>query len=443
MFTAPFVDADVLRGFSDEAWARALVRVESALAVAQGQAGVIPSNAAAAIAQRTSGFEPDVTRLASGIERDGFPLIELVAQLRQHVGAAARYVHWGATTQDILDTALVLQLREALDRIEAHLAMVTAALAALADRHRTTLMIGRTHAQPALPTTFGLKAASWLAPLVRHRRTLSELRPRWLNVQLGGAAGTLAAFGANGPAVAEAFARELGLNVLPMPWHTQREPLLELSGQLSLVGVSLSKFAQDVLLLAQGEVGEVRESADVTRGGSSAMPQKQNPILSETVLVAARAATSAHAALLTVPPPEHERGTQTMQSELLHLPQVCALTGGALRAAARLATSLVVNETRMLSNLHATHGVLLAEAVALVLAQHVPPAEARKLLQEACATASREKRHLLEIVRVLPSARPALAALPRDEAGYLGSAGHFIDAVLAEAALLPGKNPAA
>ena len=432
LFQRALVDPEIAGLFTDAAWVDVLVRVEVALAEAQARAGVIPAAAATTIAERTRSFVAQPAKLAAGIEQDGFPIIELVAQLRAHVGGdAARFVHWGATTQDILDTGLVLQLRETLDRIEARLATLTEALSKLADRHRAALMVGRTHAQPALPITFGLKAAGWLAPLVRHRRALVELRPRVLNVQLGGAAGTLASLGDKGPAVVDALAAALRLGTLPMPWHTQREGLLELSSRLALMSGSVAKFAQDTLLLAQAEIGEVRTASG--QGGSSAMPQKQNPIRSETVLVAARAASAEHAALLGTPPPEHERGTQTTQAELLHLPRVCAFAGGTLRAAAQLASELVVDEARMRSNLAATHGVLLAEAATLALTRHLDAATARRLVTEACAVATAEKRHLIEVLRARPEAAPALADLPRDEADYLGATNLFIDRVLAEA----------
>ena len=212
LFQRALVDPEIAGLFTDAAWVDVLVRVEVALAEAQARAGVIPAAAATTIAERTRSFVAQPAKLAAGIEQDGFPIIELVAQLRAHVGGdAARFVHWGATTQDILDTGLVLQLRETLDRIEARLATLTEALSKLADRHRAALMVGRTHAQPALPITFGLKAAGWLAPLVRHRRALAELRPRVLNVQLGGAAGTLASLGDKGPAVVDALAAALRL----------------------------------------------------------------------------------------------------------------------------------------------------------------------------------------------------------------------------------------
>ncbi len=444
LFTTPYVDRSVADCFSDESWMRTLVQVEVALARAQARAGVIPTASSEEIAKRAAQFICDRAALTVAIERDGFPILGLVTQLRRHIGGdAARYLHWGATTQDIVDTALVLQLWRALDLIDSRLTELLSALAHLADQHRNTLMTGRTHLQPALPTTFGLKAAGWLAPLVRHRRALAELRTRALNVQLGGAAGTLAALGRNGLEVTEAFAGELGLGVLPMPWHAQRDPLLEIAYCLTLIANSTAKFAHDILLLAQHEIGEVQESATTGRGGSSAMPQKRNPIRSEAILVAARTASSEAQALTLGIPPEHERGTQVCQTELLHFPRVCAFTGGALGAALKLAQELVVDEARMTANLRATHGVLLAEAASLALARVLEPAVARDLVQQACATAVAEKRHLLDVLGARPEVRPALASLPKSEADYLGSDSAFIDRVLADAASGPRRIPSA
>lgn len=443
LFTAPFIDRSVADCFSDAQSLRTLVNVEVALARAQAKIGIIPSAAAEYIAQRAATFSVDRAKLDAAMQRDGFPIIEFVAQLRQHVGGdAARFVHWGATTQDIIDTAMMLQLRTALRIIDRRLAGLAAALAKLTDQHRSTLMVGRTHLQPALPITFGLKAAGWVAPLVRHRRFLVELQARVLNVQLGGAAGTLASFGGDGIAVTETLAIELGLGVLPMPWHAQRDTILETSQRLTLIAGSVMKFAQDVLLLSQHEVGEVCESADPDRGRSSAMPQKRNPVLGETVLIAARVAADENTALQMMPVPEHERGTQTAQAERLHFPRVCAFLGGALRAAERLATGLVINAPRMQANVRATHGVLLAEAATLALSRHIDPFIARKLVQESCAVAIAEKRHLLDVIRARPEAAAALANLPRDEAAYLGSSQAFIDRVLADLAAAPAPHSA-
>jgi 3-carboxy-cis,cis-muconate cycloisomerase len=289
VFSPLFSEAEISARFSDVQFVRAMLEVESALAAVEGRLGVIPAEAAAQIVEVAARLEVDFERLRSGVEKSGIPVIELVRQLREQVGGgAADYVHWGATSQDVFDTARGLQIRAVLAILEPRLGSLIQNLSGLADRHRHTLMAGRTHSQQALPITFGFKVAGWLAPLLRHRERLAEMRPRLLVVQFGGAVGTLAALGDSGRQVQEALAAELHLNLPPIPWHTQRDNLAELAGWLSLVSGSLAKMAQDTILLVQSEVGELRESGDASRGGSSSMPQKNNPIVSELMITAAR-----------------------------------------------------------------------------------------------------------------------------------------------------------
>jgi 3-carboxy-cis,cis-muconate cycloisomerase len=292
-------------------------------------------------------------------------------------------------------------------------------------------MAGRTHTQQALPITFGFKVAGWLAPLLRDQARLHELKPRLLVVQLGGAAGTLAALGDRGIDVQAALAAELDLNVLPMPWHTQRDHLAELGGWLSLVSGSLAKMAQDILLLAQNEVGEVRESDDPARGGSSAMPQKSNPITSEWILAVARAnfghLATLHQALIQ----EHERGTHGLQLEWLTLPQMFACTSAAVKHALWLSESIQVDKTRMEANVRASNGLMLAEALAAALAQTMGRAEAEKLVSEAALIAVAENRNLIDVAQTKTNAALDWETL-RNEAGYLGFAETFIDRVLRE-----------
>jgi 3-carboxy-cis,cis-muconate cycloisomerase len=428
-----FSDPAISSIFSDEQFVRYLLEVETALAIAQSRIGVIPGGAGAKIAAAATALQPDWPRLQSATERAGFPIIELVRQLQTAVGdEAAPYVHWGATTQDIMDTALVLQLRAALDVIESRLSVVIRHLAELADRHRDTLMAGRTHAQQALPISFGLKAAGWLAPLLRHRQRLDELRPRLLVVQLGGAAGTLASLGTAGMAVQEALAAELGLAAPLMPWHTQRDSLVELAGWLSLVSGSLAKMAQDIILLAQSEVGEVSESADRGRGGSSTMPQKSNPIVSELIIAAARTNGSLLAALHQALIQEHERATHGWQVEWLTLPQMVSLTAAALVKASFLGENLAVDVARMRQNVEAANGLMLAEAVSFALAAHMDRAQAKALVAKAVQVVLAEGHHLLDVVREQTNVPVDWTAL-KDESAYLGVSAVLIDRVLAEA----------
>lgn len=430
LFTALFGDANIAAEFSDAQYVRYLLHVEAALAKVQGRLGVIPAEAAGQITAGIGDLQADFDQLQAGMENDGFPMIELVRQIRAQVGGdAASYIHWGATTQDIMDTAAVLQMRAALDRIERGLQGLIAQLARLADRHRDTLMAGRTHSQQALPITFGLKVARWLAPLLRDRRRLAEIRTRLLVVQFGGAAGTLASLDGRGLEVQQALAEELQLGVPLLPWHTERDTLAEAAGWLALLSGSLAKMAQDVILMAQTEVDELRESADRSRGGSSTMPQKSNPVMSEVIIAAARTNAALLAAMHQALIQEHERATHGLQMEWLSLPQMFILTGGALNKALALSENLVVNADQMRRNVEASHGLMLAEALSFALAAHMERAKAKQIVRDAVEVVRREGRHLVDVAREMTSAPLDWEAL-RDERHYLGAAQAFIERVL-------------
>lgn len=434
LYAGLFADSEVAAPFSDEAELRALLRVEAALARVQGRLGIIPAQAAEKIAKTAEAFAPEPKSLAEGIAADGIPIPALVAALRESVGEgeAASYVHWGATSQDIIDTALVLRLQTALGLLEARLADVAAALAALADAHRATVMVGRTRAQQAVPITFGLKAAVWLAPLLRARQRLAQLRPRVLVLSFGGAAGNLAALGTRGPEVAEALAAELELGLPPLPWHVQRDGIAELAGWLSLVTGSLGKLGQDVILMAQSEIGEVREGGKPGRGGSSTMPQKANPVSGEVLITAARLTAALLSAVHQAIPQEQERGGPGWQLEWLTLPQMVVMTGGALRQAGTLLRNLEVDAERMRANLEASNGLVLAEAAGFALAEHLPRAEAVALVKAACVETRRSGRHLMDVLAESTDVSLDWVALA-EPANHLGVAEAFIDAVLAEA----------
>lgn len=435
LFSPLFGDSELAAIFSDAQFVRELVRVESALARVQGARGVIPDDAANAISAACDELRVDMQSLQEGMRQDGMPIIALVKQIQTQVGgAAAAYVHWGATTQDIMDTALVLQIRAALAILENRLHQVIRALAALADRHRHTLMAGRTHSQQALPITFGFKVATWLAPLLRHHERLRQMKARVLVVQFGGAVGTLAALQENGIAVQNALARELELGAPLLPWHTQRDSLAEVANWLSLVSASLAKMAQDIILLAQTEVGEVRESGDMARGGSSTMPQKSNPIVSELVIAAARANASLLSSMHHAMIQEHERATHGWQLEWLTLPQMFGHTANALHHARFLAENLVIDQARMLENVRASNGLMLAEPISFALAAVMPRPQAKQLVAQAVHIAVAENRHLVDVVREKTDAPLDWDSL-REEAKYLGSAQVFIKRVLEEAAV--------
>ena len=437
IFKPLFTDDDVASLIGDDAFVRALVEVEIALARAEARAGLIPAKAAEEIAQATSD-EIDSAALAAGTARSGFPIIALVQQIRKQVGAeAAPFVHWGATTQDIMDTACALQLRSVTNLLHSRLLEVIRNLFTLAETHRNTVLAGRTHSQQALPITFGLKVAGWIAPLARNVARLHEIVPRLIVVQFGGAAGTLAALGDKGLKVTDELAAELKLNVPSMPWHTQRDGFVEFAGWLSLVTGSLGKMAQDVILMAQTEVGEAGESSESGRGGSSTMPQKTNPITSELIVAAARSNAALISAMHQAQIHEHERGTHGWQVEWVTLPQMLLLTAGALKHASYLTKNLQVDARAMEANIVRGNQLILAEAAVFALSDCLTRARAEEIVKRACAIAVKETRPLIEVVaRLTEDSLPRNAidwAALADPNNYLGETGRIIDNVLRHA----------
>ena len=428
LFSGLLSDSEAAEIFGDAATVGAMIKVEKALARVQARAGLIPAATAETIVAAAESLHPDLEELIAGSARSGVPVIALVEQLRAAAGPdAGAYVHWGATSQDVMDTALVLRLGRLLEILEDRLVRVAERLAALAERHRSTLMAARTRSQQALPTTFGLKAANWLLPLLRHRQRLAEIKPRLLVVQLGGAAGTLAALNGQGLALMAALAEDLGLGLPPAPWHSQRDNLVELAGWLALVTSSLGKLGRDLVLLGQSEVAEVRPG---TPGASSTLPHKSNPVAAETlVTLAAYAAgrvASAHQAMVH----EHERDGAAWQLESLVLPELAVATAAALGHAEAVLADLVVDDARMRQNLEATGGLVLAEAASFALAAHMPRSDAQALVQEACREAA-SGGHLIEILRERTSA-PVDWPLLADPAKALGATDALIDRILAK-----------
>ncbi len=430
VFEPLLTDPETAAILGDAAMARAMVRVESALAEVEGGLGVIDPAAARRIVAALAAFAPDLDDLARGTARAGVPVPALVAQLRRVAGDDADSLHWGATSQDIVDTALVLQLRQALEVIERRLEAVCTALAGLAVAQRATTMIGRTRYQQALPTTFGLKVAGWLAPLPRHVERLAQLRPRLLAVQFGGAAGNLAALGPSGIAVMQRLAAALGLACPAMPWHSQRDTMAELASWLALLTGTLGKLGLDVLLLAQNEVGEVREAEG---GGSSTMPQKSNPIRAEALVALARLNSGLLGGMYDAMLHAHERDGAAWQVEWRVLPDMVVAAAASLTHAEALARTLVVDADRMRQNLAASHGLLLAEAASFALADHMPRAAAKNLVEEGCRDALTSKRDLLDILAERTPAPVDWQAL-RAQSHLPPAAASLIDRVLASSA---------
>ncbi|MEU4481050.1 3-carboxy-cis,cis-muconate cycloisomerase [Micromonospora sp. NPDC023966] len=422
-------DASVDAELTDRALLQAMLDAEAALAAAAADCELAPRAAAEAIAAKCDADRYDRAALGRAAENAGNPVVPLVRALTEAVPADARAcVHLGATSQDILDTALVLVAVRAAGPLLGHLDAAVAAAARLAEVHRDTVMVGRTLGQQAAPTTFGLKAAGWLVGLTGARARLRQVRAA-LPAQLGGAVGTLAALGPAGPAVADRYAAHLGLAAAPLPWHTRRQPLLDLAAALGALLAATGKVAVDVGLLAQTEVGEVTEGG-AGRGGSSAMPHKHNPVDSVLVTAASRRAPQLVATLFGAAVQEHERAAGAWHAEWEPLLDLLHLAGGAAARTARMLDGLQVDPDRMRTNLDATGGLVLAEAVSARLAH----ALGRSGAHDAVARATR-RPPFRDALHSDPDVRAHLSEPEIGEAldphGWLGSAGTFVDRALA------------
>ena len=403
---AAFEDPETAQHLSDLARVQALLDCEVALAEAQAALGVVPQSCIAVLQRAARAADYDLASLGREAAEAGNLAIPLVRSLTRRVASldpdAARYVHWGATSQDILDTALALQLRGIQPVILRHLRRCGDAAAAHARAHVDAIMPGRTWLQHAAPITFGLKAAGWLDALARVRARVAEAFAASAILQLGGAAGTLAALGPHALDVAEAMAARLGLAVPDLPWHAHRDRIADLASALGVATGTLGKIARDLALLAQTEVDEVREAASEGRGGSSALPHKRNPVAASAVATAALRAPGLVATLLHALPQEHERGIAGWQAEWETLPDLLALSAGAARTLAEALEGLEVRTDRMRENLAATHGLIHAEALAMRLAERHGKAEAHARVEAACRRALHEDRDLLEVLKEDP-----------------------------------------
>ena len=436
LFGPVFVPDAMHEATGDRAWLQAMLDFEAALATAEARVGVIPAEAAAAIAGCCDADRFDLDGIGREGRAAGNPVVALVRALTVAVpGEAARYVHWGATSQDVLDTAAMLVARRALDLIVADLDAVASACAEHAAAQRSTPMAGRTLLQQAVPITFGLKAAGWLVPVVEARRRLRSLRASGLRVQLGGAAGTLAFLGADGVRVLGELARELDLAEPALPWHTARLPVAELGAALAVTAGTLAKLALDVILLAQTEVAEAAEPGGEGRGGSSTMPHKRNPVGATIAVACARRVHALTGVLTGSMAQEHERAAGAWHAEWESLRDALALTGGAAAAMAEVVAGLEVDAERMRRNLDSTGGLPLAEHVALVLAERVGRAEAGRIVAAAAARAVGGGRSLRDELLGDPQLgeqlSPAQIERALDPSSYLGSAEAFVERALA------------
>lgn len=417
--------------FSDASVLQAMLDFEVALARAEAELQIIPRSAVRAIARCSRAEEYDTTSLARETLRAGTPGIPLVKALRQRVqqedARAADFVHWGATSQDVADTAMVLLLKKAAAIFDADLARIEKALRALVAKHHKTVMLGRTLLQPAPPVTVGLKAAGWLAAVRRGRARLEHSFSEALILQFGGASGTLAALGNRGSRVAELVAKRLRLGVPDAPWHTQRDRLAEVVCACGILTGSLGKMARDISLLMQHEVGEAAEPGGDGRGGSSTMPQKRNPIASAIALAAANRVPGLTAAFLSQMVQEHERGVGGWQAEWPTISEVIQSTGAAIASMAEVAEGLSVSPARMKENLKSTQGTIFAEKAALLLSAKLGREAAHEALERATNAKKMRGRTLAQILADIPEAQAdkKLLASLEDPEDYLGSAQAF------------------
>ncbi|GGO83944.1 3-carboxy-cis,cis-muconate cycloisomerase [Marinobacterium nitratireducens] len=433
---APLFHSDTMRSlFDDGARVQSYIDVEAALARAQARIEMIPAEAAQQINQAAQTVAIDMERLAQDTGTVGYPILGLVRQLAQAAGKdAGGYVHWGATTQDIMDTGSVLQVRAGLDLINQDLARVERALESLAREHRDTVMAGRTHMQHALPVTFGYKAAVWLDSLRRAQQRLNELRPRVLVAQLGGAAGTLASMGPGAEKATALLAEELDLRAPDIPWHSTRDTLAEAGCALAIMTGTLAKIAFDIMIMSMTELGEVAEPFVKDRGASSTMPQKRNPISCEVIRGCHKAVSESAHLLLGAQEADLERATGPWHAEWIALPQCFVLSHCAVSQAAFLLEGLVVNAEKMRENLQITQGLIVAESAMMALAPHLGRQAAHDVVYEACRTAEQRNRTLFDVLAEDECATRHLSREQLEQAlapeNYLGLAQYYVDQVL-------------
>jgi len=424
--TEPLADV-----FSDLSVLQAMLDFEVALARAEAELGIIPQSAARAIARCSRAEEHDTAALARATLRAGTPGIPVVKGLRKRVqqedAGASDFVHWGATSQDVADTAIVLLLKKAAAILDADLARIEKALRPLAAKYRNTVMLGRTLLQPAPPLTMGLKAAGWLASVRRGRARLARAVSEGLLLQFGGASGTLATLGNRGPRVAELLAKRLRLDLPEAPWHTYRDRIAEVVCACGILTGSLGKMARDISLLMQHEVGEVSEPGGDGRGGSSTMPQKRNPIASAIALAAANRVPGLTAAFLSQMVQEHERGVGGWHAEWPTISEVIQSAGVAVASMAEVAEGLSVSPARMKDNLKSTQGTIFAEKAALLLSAKLGREAAHEALERATDPKKMRGRTLAQALADIPEAQAdkKLRASLEDPEAYLGAAQTF------------------
>ncbi len=435
LFRDLYGTAEMRAVFTDEAVVGRWLEAEAALARAQAGVGLIPQAAAEAITRSAAEATLDLNELRRGVESSGHPLVPAIRALERLAGEAGKYVHWGATTQDIIDTGSVLQLKSALAIIERDLDLLRASLAGQARVYRDTALAGRTHGQHAVPVTLGYKFAVIVAELRRHRQRLMELRPRVLVGQLAGAAGTLASLAEHARAVREAMLADLGLGVPEIAWHTARDGIAEVVCVLAMIATTCGKFANEVVNLQRTEIAELAEPAGVGAVGSSTMPQKRNPMAAQGVVALARLVRQMPALALDAMVHEHERDLAAWQMEWAFVPETFILTSGAIAQTCRIAEGLIVDADRMRRNLARTGGLINAEAVMIRLARDTGREAAHELVAAAVNRAISGRAGFADVLAADPEIAGHLSRADIDEAlapeAYLGEAMAAVDRILA------------
>ncbi|MEA2993720.1 MAG: 3-carboxy-cis,cis-muconate cycloisomerase [Alphaproteobacteria bacterium] len=439
LLTPLFSSAAMQAVVEDRARLQRMLDFEAALARAEAALGVIPATTAAAIAGACQADRYDMAAIGEAAVAAGniaIPLIKaLTAEVAKSDAEAARYVHWGATSQDVIDTALVLELRAAIDALTADLDRAINAFTTLTGRNRRLPTVARTWLQHALPMPFGLKLAGYAAALARSRDRLKRLRKEALMLQFGGAAGTLAALGDRGLDVTEKLAALLDLPAPEAPWHSHRDRLAEVASALAILAGTCGKIARDVGLLMQTEVGEAFEPAEPGRGGSSTMPQKRNPTAAAAALAAATIAPQLAATIFAAQVQEHERALGGWQAEWPIFPALALVVSGGLQAVVDIAEGMEIDGARMRSNLDLAQGLIMAEAVSMGLAAKIGKADAHQLVEELAKKAIAEKRNLQEVMSEDPRITAQLSASDLaklfEPMAYQGAAQTFIDRLVA------------
>lgn len=436
-----FYSKKVHQLFCDKEMIGAMLRFEAALAEAQGACGIIPPSSVLSIKSCCKTSKINIRTVIENIKLSAnaaIPLVkELIQTVKKHDAEAVKYVHNGATSQDVIDTAMVLQLQKAIVFIENNIKILQKLLINLTKSHRQTVMIGRTLLQQARPITFGLKTAYWLEGINRSAERLQECKKRVLIVQLGGAVGSLAGMDGKGLEVADKMAEILNLNYSkPIPTHTQRDNFVEISTVLSILMGTMGKIAKDITLLMQTEVAEAFEGAAEGKGGSSTMPHKRNPVTSTAIIAAANRVPALVSTMLSAMSQEHERSAGLWHSEWAVLPEIVQLTAGALENSIDLIQNLEVDTQRMLHNLETTQGLIYAENVSLALAKHIGKGESHHLVEQACKNAVSEKQHLKDILlqneTVSQNLTPSVLDELFDPKNAIGLSLELIDKILNE-----------